>query len=438
MITALYHKQSLPFLNGILSGRNVHPLEHYLQVGGYTMVKISILAGLLIFFCLLPVNWKLSCFIIFLLLSLLEMGIRIRDWRERIQYPKIDIPENIGWEYDSPLGWKMEENAEFTLVSYVNHFWANIRVNSKGLRDEEYAYEKPQGAERILLLGDSMIVGMEVSKENVIDAQLERKLAQHGNYQVINAGVRGYATDQSYLFLKEEGIRYHPDIIVYAFVENDPLGNVTVHRPNRRFGKPHFILDDADELLLEGMPAPQRFKKVNLWEMSDPRIENLYNDALMRYLNYRKKPTLIDSIMGDFLRLKIFEWILMRLGYFKYTDLEIYHKEFPENIPVWVTDYEWEITGAILQKMSELANAIGAKFLVFEVPSVSDEERDESRLQTICKKWKIPYFNMNQKFKSYRNIFRPLRFIYDAHWTKWGHQFAANELYQELRRRGWV
>jgi hypothetical protein len=41
------------------------------------------------------------------------------------------------------------------------------------------------------------------------------------NWEVINAGVNGYNTQQEDTYFRLEGVRYQPDIVVVTFVEND-------------------------------------------------------------------------------------------------------------------------------------------------------------------------------------------------------------------------
>jgi len=120
--------------------------------------------------------------------------------------------------YDPTLGWKNVPNRTATTRGH------RLSINSLGLRDREYSYEKPAGTRRILVLGDSFTWGYGVSDEEVFTEVLERRLQSQGrNWQVINTGVSGWGTGQQYLFLKSEGLRYQPDVVVLAFyLINDP------------------------------------------------------------------------------------------------------------------------------------------------------------------------------------------------------------------------
>jgi lysophospholipase L1-like esterase len=108
-----------------------------------------------------------------------------------------------------------------------------IRLNTQGYRDREYAFQKPEGAYRILVLGDSVAFGDGVPVEETFSDQLENllnrapELAGRRPIEVINTGIRGYNTYQELLLLKEEGLRYNPDLVLLCYVGNDaePFSN---------------------------------------------------------------------------------------------------------------------------------------------------------------------------------------------------------------------
>ena len=73
-----------------------------------------------------------------------------------------------------------------------------VIINSKGLRDKEYSYSKPDATFRILIIFDSMTTGLAVSREKLFTEVLEKKLndIQNGNYEVINAGVPAISVEE--------------------------------------------------------------------------------------------------------------------------------------------------------------------------------------------------------------------------------------------------
>lgn len=99
--------------------------------------------------------------------------------------------------------------------------------NSAGFRGREYTVEKPAGVFRIVLLGDSFTMGAGVLQEDTYAARLERALNERHKgrrYEVLNLGVSGLAADVIVERMKDLGLRYNPDMIVYGFTINDIEG----------------------------------------------------------------------------------------------------------------------------------------------------------------------------------------------------------------------
>ena len=120
---------------------------------------------------------------------------------------------------DSELGYSLAPGAsgEWHGAEFVER----VHVNSKGLRGDEIPARRP-GVARILVLGDSMTFGHGVDDDQTYSAQLEALLRGDGSdVHVINAGVRGYGTDHAYRFFVRRLRELRPDLVVFAFYEND-------------------------------------------------------------------------------------------------------------------------------------------------------------------------------------------------------------------------
>ena len=95
------------------------------------------------------------------------------------------------------------------------------RTNSHGQRDIERTFDKPPGVRRVILLGDSVVVGFGIRDiDDLMSRQLE-KLYPGKDVQVLNLAVSGYCTRAEVELLKVKGIRYEPDLVILVFVEND-------------------------------------------------------------------------------------------------------------------------------------------------------------------------------------------------------------------------
>ena len=125
-----------------------------------------------------------------------------------------------------------------------------VNTNAKGLRGKtEYEYARTAGKQRILILGDSFTFGTDVSDDETYSHYLESALP---NTEVLNLGVQGYGQDQMLLYLKEEAVKYHPDIVVLGFAFMDTDRNLWKFFA---FAKPKFQLA-PDGLKLTNVPVP--------------------------------------------------------------------------------------------------------------------------------------------------------------------------------------
>jgi len=104
----------------------------------------------------------------------------------------------------------------------------NIRTNSKGVRaDREIPYEKAEGVKRIVLLGDSFGMGYGVNLEDTFSSQMQKLLQESGvNSEIINLGVPAYGNAEELVVLKEEGLKYQPDLVLLAWHPSDYAENV--------------------------------------------------------------------------------------------------------------------------------------------------------------------------------------------------------------------
>ena len=148
--------------------------------------------------------------------------------------------------YHSTRGWALKSGIQDMRV-----FDGTIlNTNSKGVRGKtEYNYERSPGRPRILMLGDSFTFGAEVADDETYSHYLESHLR---NTEVLNFGVQGYAHDQMLLYLKEEGVKYHPDIVILGFTYIDIYRNIESFFA---YAKPEFKLVSGN-LQLTNVPVP--------------------------------------------------------------------------------------------------------------------------------------------------------------------------------------
>lgn len=120
---------------------------------------------------------------------------------------------------DGLLGFKMVPN--FSGRHTGPEFDVTVNINSLGLRNPEIG-EKTK--DRILILGDSVVWGFGVEDDETFPYLLNEMLY---DYEVVNAGVSAYSTKQELDYLKRDGIKLNPDIVILGFyVGNDFIDNL--------------------------------------------------------------------------------------------------------------------------------------------------------------------------------------------------------------------
>jgi GDSL-like Lipase/Acylhydrolase family len=110
-----------------------------------------------------------------------------------------------------------------------------VHINSFELRaPREYSLAKAPNTFRILVLGDSVTFGH--GAVHAYPELLEERLRRWRpdlDWQVWNAAVPGYNTSQELAHLREVGDRFHPDLVVVGFYDNDLIGNTPPRTPGR-------------------------------------------------------------------------------------------------------------------------------------------------------------------------------------------------------------
>jgi lysophospholipase L1-like esterase len=139
---------------------------------------------------------------------------------------------------DALIGYRLRPNARTRFVT--SEFDVHIAVNAQGVRDDRDIGPKPANERRIVVLGDSVVLSVQVDRQQTFCSLLEARLNRDGGpftYRVINAGVQGYGPVEELLFLREIARQFQPDLVVETiFVGNDAEEAVTSALRLRRDG----------------------------------------------------------------------------------------------------------------------------------------------------------------------------------------------------------
>ena len=203
------------------------------------------------------VSINLAVLLIALLFSVVLAEMLVRAFFSGLDPNKLTGQDKNYYEYDPMLGWEKIPNLDTRRVT-AGYPPVTYRTNSRGIRDDECSYEKPDNEYRILFLGDSFTDGYMVEFQEMFSEVMENILNKKGSdkkVKSINTGTIGWSTDQELLFFQKEGKKYNPDITVLMFYEND-LAYVNQPKDWSMNYKPMFKVEEG-ELVLTNVPVPE-------------------------------------------------------------------------------------------------------------------------------------------------------------------------------------
>lgn len=160
--------------------------------------------------------------LLFLVIAALQFAVfevALRTWGHSEAAPSFEtlfVP-------DSALGYRLRPNARTRYVTA--EFDTEIAINAQGVRDDAAIGPKPANERRIVVLGDSLVLSVQVEVHETFCRLLEDQLNAAGgpiHYRVINAGVQGYGPVEELLFYREIARAFQPDLVIATiFVGND-------------------------------------------------------------------------------------------------------------------------------------------------------------------------------------------------------------------------
>jgi hypothetical protein len=128
-------------------------------------------------------------------------------------------------------------------------------TNSKGLRDEEYGFEKPENTFRVAVLGASFALPAGVAIEDAFHSVLERRLSAEGEplrFEFINFCVGMYGPEQVMTMLETRALSYDPDLILVSVTSLSAPLLIDGHKPKQ---------PESSDGKSSGPAEPPRFKK---------------------------------------------------------------------------------------------------------------------------------------------------------------------------------
>ena len=361
----------------------------------------------------------LSAATLIVLSVVLEAGVRLavpqQYWRFR--------DATSDWQLDPELGWVNKPDLD--VESRFKEELIRFRTNHDGLIPAAAAPERaPDMALRVMVFGDSMVVGREIPQNETYTVRLEAQLAERGIHaQVINAGVQGYSTDQVLLLMQRWLPVYRPDLVLYGSTHND-LGGIELDYANGQ-AKPHFALEGDGSLRMER-----------------PRLA-----AQIQHYGVGIRTWIQWSAFYRLLQPRIAMLRARFIGFDQRVLLGLYEEAYVH--PGFADRVDWRLYGALVGRMREVAHDAGASFAFFAHPEVGevwdpyieqtcvnlgaqrseyDPHAMERRIAAVAQQQHVEFVPLIDEFRS-RQQRGPFHLLpTDAHLSPAGHALLAELL----------
>ena len=350
-------------------------------------------------------------------MGVFELGLRLLGYQAIYE---IYSNPSVLWRPHPILGWVHEASATDVYVGprpWPIEFESKVTINSLGLRGPEVP-PRSEDDHRIMFLGDSMVAGFEVEYEKTFAALAGRTLSERMGRKVrsINAGVRGYGTDQSYLYFRDYGKALEPEVVVFFYSRNDLVENRNIHRMRRLLGKAAFHLEEDGKLTLVGTPVPD-YPTCSAYEVDSSgrveRVDGLFSRGLCRW----------QTVLFE--RSALFSFVTLRIPWDPVLLMKLYYLAIPgapdEAIAKNDLAYGRKLTLALIRELRDEVERSGAKFVLTGSREQIEEDLGVAELEQLNVLVRSLAFPESPNSADYR-------FVHDSHYNERGHAEVVEEL----------
>ncbi len=172
---------------------------------------------------------------LFLTLLILEVGLRIathfddfqreKHFNQVVKQNKKSLPDN-SVSFGKIIKISQNPKIIYDFIPDISAIveWRKVNINSDGFRGKKIQLLKKKNTIRIVGIGDSIMFGWGVEGKELFLSQLNKLLNTYYPqycWEFINTAVPGYNTVMEIATLKEKGLKYVPDIVIYNYIGND-------------------------------------------------------------------------------------------------------------------------------------------------------------------------------------------------------------------------
>ena len=206
-------------------------------------------------------------------------------------------------DYSFPTFYTTDDERGFRLRpgargAYRKEGESYVEISSAGLRDREHAREKPAGALRVAVVGDSYAEALQVPVEQAFWAVAERELNERcpalagRRVEMINFGVSGYGTAQELITVRRHVFDYSPDLVLLAFTTNNDVSDNS-RALKRADEMPYFVLSGGRLALDDSFRHSRPFRlrtslpsRAGAWLRDSSRVLQAVNHAHYAFKGY--------------------------------------------------------------------------------------------------------------------------------------------------------
>ena len=285
-------------------------------------------------------------------------------------------------EFDPDLIWRLKPRSSGILAT-----------NELGFRDSSY---KSNSDYKILLLGDSVSWGDGVEMKQSYPFLLEEMLNRNypgKTFEIINTGVPGYSTFQQLIYLKKDGIKLKPNMIIHQFCLNDVVQRFSV------------LFEYGGDNVFLGIDTRNSIHGFHGWMITHSRAYEM----VIRYLiNFQKNKQEYDVI-------------------------NLSKNELSSEL-----EGAWELVLNEISEIAQIAKQEKIPYLFFVAPyrfqltNSDNTNQPQIRLKRFAESKNLMFFDLLDPFYLNHQIYGTSLFNDTSHFSINGHILAATHLHNQI------
>ncbi len=364
----------------------------------------------------------------------------------RIFLPQPYFENHTTVAFDLPTAFQKNLDVKVNFDSFP----FKIITDSHRLRSfQKVEYKKPPNTFRILCIGGSIFAASGVNNDETFAFYLNKILNNRipgQKFEVINAGKNLWELPEFYTYLKNEGYKYSPDLVI-IYEHRGEFSTMDLKKYEAEEFRAETILENSVRIFVKEF-----------------RFNFYLNRFAVFALGFIHNLSFYDSLFNHFHTFRGFEKIYRR----ELNNIENFFDSESEktnisslvsslNLPDkskidWVSpngsirdsllkNVKWDVYSLALDQFINLAERLNSKTLFLRIPAREEilklNQRSESAKLTSLKERKssawLDFFEPMIQFQSTQAI--PLNFPNHIHWTPAGHRLAAFMVFNALMEK---